>query len=261
MSHLKKVDHVAYAVAQGNIEKWAWFHIEVEGGTLIKRIDDARPDDPNSSMKIWCIDYGDFGIALIEGIDRAEKSQVTNFVEAHGDHSCQHVAYDCHNLDGFIKHMKAMGGHPRGGVLVQDDGFGILKQMFAKGYASVTPVRQPSPSIASARKPTAMRAMSKSRSRTPPAASFTSRCRTPSTRATRNRSSIFATCRKTGRYRPNNRRARPTVRRRFRRFKRLAYSGGGVVTPRRASSASIIAKVGLRSRSVVQYTEPVTSIA
>ena len=136
MSYLKKIDHVSYAVEKGNIEKWAWFHIEVEGGTLIKRIDDARPGDPNSSMKIWCIDYGDFGIALIEGIDRAEKSQVTSFVEKHGDHSCQHVAYDCHNLEKFIGHMKSLGGHPRGNVLVQDDGFGILKQMFAKGYAS-----------------------------------------------------------------------------------------------------------------------------
>ncbi len=136
MSYLKKIDHVSYAVEQGNIEKWAWFHIEVEGGTLIKRIDDARPGDPKSSMKIWCIDYGDFGIALIEGIDRAEKSQVTSFVEKHGDHSCQHVAYDCHNLEKFISHMKSLGGHPRGNVLVQDDGFGILKQMFAKGYAS-----------------------------------------------------------------------------------------------------------------------------
>jgi hypothetical protein len=136
MSFLKKIDHVSYAVEKGNIEKWAWFHIEVEGGTLIKRIDDARPGDPNSSMKIWCIDYGDFGIALIEGIDRAEKSQVTSFVEKHGDHSCQHVAYDCYNLDKFINHMKSLGGHPRGDVLVQDDGFGILKQMFAKGYAS-----------------------------------------------------------------------------------------------------------------------------
>jgi hypothetical protein len=136
MSSLKKIDHVSYAVESGNIEKWAWFHIEVEGGTLIKRIDDARPGDPNSSMKIWCIDYGNFGIALIEGIDREEKSQVTSFVEKHGDHSCQHVAYDCHNLDKFIKHMKSLGGHPRGDVLVQDDGFGILKQMFAKGYAS-----------------------------------------------------------------------------------------------------------------------------
>ena len=135
MSYLKKIDHVSYAVEKGNIEKWAWFHIEVEGGTLIKRIDDARPGDPNSSMKIWCIDYGDFGIALIEGIDRAVKSQVTSFVEKHGDHSCQHVAYDCHNLEKFISHMKLLGGHPRGNVLVQDDGFGILKQMFAKGYA------------------------------------------------------------------------------------------------------------------------------
>ena len=136
MSHLKKIDHVSYACATGTIEKWAWFHIEVEGGTLIKRIDDARPGDPNSSMKIWCIDYGDFGIALIEGIDREEKSQVTSFVEKHGDHSCQHVAYDCYNLDNFIAHMKSLGGHPRGDVLVQNDGFGILKQMFAKGYAS-----------------------------------------------------------------------------------------------------------------------------
>ena len=136
MSHLKKVDHVSYAVEAGNIEKWAWFHIEVEGGRLIKRIDDARPNDPNSSMKIWCIDYGDFGIALIEGIDRAEKSQITTFVEKHGDHSCQHVAYDCHDLDAFVARMKSMGGHPRGQVLVQDDGFGILKQTFAKGYAS-----------------------------------------------------------------------------------------------------------------------------
>ncbi len=136
MSHLKKIDHVSYAVKKGHIEKWAWFHIEVEGGKLIKRIDDARPGDPDSSMKIWCIDYGDFGIALIEGIDRAKKSQVTSFVERHGDHSCQHVAYDCHNLDGFLDHMKTLGGHPRGDVLVQDDGFGVLKQMFAKGYAS-----------------------------------------------------------------------------------------------------------------------------
>lgn len=136
MSHLRKIDHVTYAVESGAIERWAWFHIEVEGGTLIKRIDDARPGDPDSSMKIWCIDHGDFGIALIEGIDRAEKSQVTTFVDRHGDHACQHVAYDCHDLDAFIDRMKSMGGHPRGGVLVQNDGFGILKQMFAKGYAA-----------------------------------------------------------------------------------------------------------------------------
>jgi hypothetical protein len=139
MSHLRKVDHITYACAKGTIEKWAWFHIEVEGGTLINRIDDVRPDDPDSSMKIWCIDYGDFGIALVEGIDRRKQSQVTRFVERHGDHSCQHVAYDCHDLDRFRKHLLANGGHPRGAVLTRHDGFGLLKQLFAKGYAPGDP--------------------------------------------------------------------------------------------------------------------------
>lgn len=135
MSYLKKVDHVTYACAPGTIEKWAWFHIEVEGGLLITRIDDVRPDDPDSSMKLWCIDHGEFGIALIEGIDRRKKSQVTTFVELHGDHACQHVAFDCHDLEAFQRHLTAMGGRPRGATLERNDGFGLLKQMFAKGYA------------------------------------------------------------------------------------------------------------------------------
>ncbi len=134
-THLKKVDHITYACEHGAIEKWCWFHTEVEGGTLINRIDDVRPDDPDSSMKIWCIDYGDFGVALIEGIDRAKKSQVTKFVERHGDHAVQHVAYDTHDLNKFTDHLKDMGGTPRGETLVRHDGFGILKQMFARGYA------------------------------------------------------------------------------------------------------------------------------
>jgi len=134
MGFLRKVDHVTYACAKDTIEKWAWFHIEVEGGTLISRIDDVRPDDPDSSMKLWCIDYGGFGIALVEGIDRRKKSQVTKFVKRHGDHACQHVAFDCHDLEAFRRHLLKMGGHPRGRTLVRNDGFGVLKQMFAKGY-------------------------------------------------------------------------------------------------------------------------------
>lgn len=131
---LKKVDHITYACTAGSIERWAWFHIEVEGGTLINRIDDVRPGDPDSSMKIWCIDYGEFGVALIEGIDRAKPSQVSKFVAKHGDHAVQHVAFDTYDLDAFVERMKAMGGTPRGEVLVRNDGFGILKQMFARGY-------------------------------------------------------------------------------------------------------------------------------
>ena len=132
---LKKVDHITYACEQGSIERWAWFHIEVEGGTLINRIDDVRPGDPDSSMKIWCIDFGEFGVALIEGIDRAKTSQVSKFVQRHGDHAVQHVAFDTHDLDKFVSRLTKMGGTPRGEVLVRNDGFGVLKQMFARGYA------------------------------------------------------------------------------------------------------------------------------
>jgi hypothetical protein len=139
MHWVKKIDHVTYACAAGMIEKWAWFHTEVEGGTLIDRIDDVRPEDPDSSMKIWCIDFGSFGIALVEGIDRRRKSQVTKFVERHGDHACQHVAFDCYDLDRFRDHLERLGGRPRGEVLVRKDGFGLLKQMFAKGYARGDP--------------------------------------------------------------------------------------------------------------------------
>jgi hypothetical protein len=135
MSFLRKVDHITYACAHGTIEKWAWFHTEVEGGRLIERIDDVRPHDPDSSMKLWCVDFGDFGVALVEGIDRRRRSQVTKFVERHGDHSCQHVAFDCHDLERFRRHLLELGGHPRGQVLLRHDGFGVLKQMFAKGYA------------------------------------------------------------------------------------------------------------------------------
>ncbi|MFS8609555.1 MAG: hypothetical protein LOD94_16420, partial [Gammaproteobacteria bacterium] len=102
-------------------------------------IGDVRPDDPDSRMKLWCIDYGEFGIALVEGIDRRRKSQVTRFVERHGDHACQHVAYACRDLEAFRQRLVEMGGHPRGRTLVRHDGFGLVKQMFAKGYAEGDP--------------------------------------------------------------------------------------------------------------------------
>jgi hypothetical protein len=49
------------------------------------------------------------------------------------------VAYDTHDLDKFQDHMKKLGGSPRGATLVRNDGFGILKQMFARGYAEGDP--------------------------------------------------------------------------------------------------------------------------
>jgi len=35
-SHLKKVDHVTYACAKGQIEKWAWFLHDTEHSAVIR---------------------------------------------------------------------------------------------------------------------------------------------------------------------------------------------------------------------------------
>lgn len=139
MSWLVRVDHITYACAQGMIEKWAWFHIEVEGGKLIKQIDDVDPHNPNSSMKLWCIDYGTFGIALVEGIDRKEKSQVTLFAEMHGDHSVQHVAYDTSNIEQFIDRLEKHGFNVLGEPIAKRDAYGMLKQVFCRGYSQLSP--------------------------------------------------------------------------------------------------------------------------
>jgi hypothetical protein len=118
------------------LEKWAWYHTEVEGGHLFARYDDVAPDNPNSSMRLWCISYESFWIALIEGIDRAKKSQVTAFVEKHGDHAVQHVAYDVGDLGDFLKQAAACGVQLRGTVVQIDDTF----QQFTKGHGSGSPV-------------------------------------------------------------------------------------------------------------------------
>ena len=49
------------------------------------------------------------------------------------------MAYDCHDLDAFRAHLVESGCHPRGQTLVRNDGFGVLKQMFAKGYEAGDP--------------------------------------------------------------------------------------------------------------------------
>ena len=134
MKWLQKIDHVTYVVRPDTIRKWAWWYIEKLGGKLTLRVDDTNPKDP-SSMMLWCIDLGEFGIALVAGIDREEKSHVTAYAEKHGDHSTQHVAFQVPDLARFRDAMVDQAGlHLLGEILQRDDGFGWVRQVFAKGY-------------------------------------------------------------------------------------------------------------------------------
>ena len=102
---------------------------------MVLRVDDTNPKD-KSSMMLWCVDFGEFGIALVAGIDRQEKSHVTAYAERHGDHSVQHVAFQVPNLVSFRDVMveqcglKTSWGPSCKGTM----GSAGLRQVFAKGY-------------------------------------------------------------------------------------------------------------------------------
>ena len=131
---LRDVDHITYCVRPDSIEAWYRYHTEVEGGRPGPKINDVKPDDPRSSMMLWTINFDSFGVALVAGIDRSEKSQATSFVERHGDHSIQHVAYQVDDLETFVEHMRRNGVEMRGEVLVRQDERGLVKQVFARGF-------------------------------------------------------------------------------------------------------------------------------
>lgn len=134
MKWLQKIDHVTYVVRPDTIRKWAWLYMEKFGGQMTLRVDDTNPGE-KSSMMLWCIDFGEFGVALVAGIDREEKSHVTAYAERHGDHSVQHVAFQVGNLAGFRDTMaRECGLKLQGPILQRNDGFGWIRQVFAAGY-------------------------------------------------------------------------------------------------------------------------------
>lgn len=133
---LQKIDHITYVVRPETIRKWAWLYIESFGGKLVLRLDDTNPDD-RSSMMLWCVDFDSFGIALVAGLDRAERSHISMFADRHGDHSVQHVAFQVPNLERFQVEMVRLNGLKLvGAAHERHDGFGYVRQVFAKGYTS-----------------------------------------------------------------------------------------------------------------------------
>ena len=111
----RKVDHVTYACARGTIEKWAWFHIEVEGGTLINRIDDVPPARRRQQHE-----------ALVRRLRRLRHRarrghRPTQEIAGHEASSSVTAIipastwpYDCHDLERFRRHLLELGGHQRG---------------------------------------------------------------------------------------------------------------------------------------------------
>ncbi len=139
---VKKLDHITFALTPDMMEHEAEFWVSL-GGKLQTKTDDLLPKNLSSSMMLWCLDFGTFGIALVAGLDREEKSQVTAFTDRHGSLHIQHVAYGMHNLEQFCSHLREdLGGNLMGDILTREDNFRpgeTIKQVFGAGFDTQDP--------------------------------------------------------------------------------------------------------------------------
>jgi hypothetical protein len=124
------LDHVAVAVK--NIALWKKMYLLL-GAHIFYETNDASPNGA-SSMKLCGVKIGEYSIALIEGIDRGEISQVSAFVEKHGDHSFQHIAVAVNDIDAFVRWGTKNHFQFLGPIQESKDAFGDVKQVFARKF-------------------------------------------------------------------------------------------------------------------------------
>lgn len=128
------VDHVTLAVK--DMDFWKKIYTEILGAKITPKgdVSDVDPIGP-SSMKLCGLKWDSVRFALVQGIDRQEKSQVTVFTDKHGDHSFQHVALAVDNLVAFIEDMERVGFKFLGSIEERlDEGGKPIRQIFAKGF-------------------------------------------------------------------------------------------------------------------------------
>lgn len=134
------LDHVAVAVK--DISKWKSMYL-LMGARVFYETDDASPKG-TSSMKLCGVKIGEYSIALIEGIDREEVSQVSAYVAKHGDHSFQHIAIAVDNVDVFVEWSTKNNFCFLGPIQDSKDAFGRVKQVFARKFdKSISPDEAP----------------------------------------------------------------------------------------------------------------------
>lgn len=128
------VDHVTVAVK--DMDFWKEIYTGILGARVTPKgyVADVDPEGP-SSMKLCGLKWDGVRLALVQGIDRTQKSQVTAFTGLHGDHSFQHAALLVDNLVAFVEDMERRGFKFLGPIQEREDEDGNpIRQVFAKGF-------------------------------------------------------------------------------------------------------------------------------
>ncbi|BFU92895.1 MAG: hypothetical protein NTAFB01_40820 [Nitrospira sp.] len=118
-------DHVTLCV--DNLEAAEFLFVKILGFEVIWSANDVGSN--TSSMDTVVVQRGAAKIALMQGRDKAGRSQINRFIEKYGQ-GVQHVALEVDNIEDVCREWEAHGVKFSGSVKEGRDGFGPLKQRF-----------------------------------------------------------------------------------------------------------------------------------
>ena len=125
MSHATGIDHITLCVE--NLDAAEFLFTKILGFDVIWSARDVGSD--TSSMDTVVVQRGTAKVALMQGRDKAMKSQISEFIEKYGQ-GVQHFALEVDDIDAVSHEWEEHGVKFSGLVKEGRDGFGPLKQRF-----------------------------------------------------------------------------------------------------------------------------------
>jgi methylmalonyl-CoA/ethylmalonyl-CoA epimerase len=125
MNHSTGIDHITLCVE--NLDAAEFLFTKVLGFEVIWSARDVGSD--KSSMDTVVVQRGGARIALMQGRDKAMKSQISEFIEKYGQ-GVQHFALEVDDIEAVCRDWEARGVKFSGPLKEGRDGFGPLKQRF-----------------------------------------------------------------------------------------------------------------------------------
>lgn len=125
MDHEIGIDHITLCVE--NLDAAEYLFTKILGFEVIWSARDVGTD--KSSMDTVVVQRGAAKIALMQGRDKATKSQISEFIEKYGQ-GVQHFALEVDDIEAVCGEWEAQGVKFCGPLKEGRDGFGPLKQRF-----------------------------------------------------------------------------------------------------------------------------------
>lgn len=125
MNHGAGFDHITLCVE--NLEQAEFLFTKILGFEVIWSARDVGTS--KSSMDTVVVQRGAAKVALMQGRDKAVRSQINEFIEKYGQ-GVQHFALEVDDIEAVCREWEAHGVRFSGPLREGRDGFGPLKQRF-----------------------------------------------------------------------------------------------------------------------------------